>query len=85
MSSEVLTSHLIMVKLMSPFLSNATLTLLNAVNYNRSLFRICRGRFMPEITRRDLSRQEVYGYRISRRVDLNAKSRPLRRVNSKMV
>lgn len=46
------------------------------------LFRIGRGRFMREIARCDVSRQEVYGYRVSRRVDLNAKSRPLRRVNS---
>jgi len=36
-------------------------------------------------TLRDLSRQEVYGYRVSWRVDLNAKGRPLRHVNSEMV
>lgn len=68
------------------FLNNATLIFSGAVNCNTILFRIGRGRFMREISRCDLSlRQEVYGYRDSRRVDLNAKSRPLRRVNSKMV
>lgn len=80
---EALTSYLITIKLMSSLLNNAMLS--SAINYNTNLFRIGRGRFMREIARCDLSRQEVYGYRVSRRVDLNAKSRPLRRVNSKMI
>jgi hypothetical protein len=40
---------------------------------------------LREMTRRDLMQQEVYGYRVSWRVDLNAKGRPLCRVNSEMV
>lgn len=85
MSSEALTDHLITVKLVSPLLNNATLTLSSAINCNANPFCIGRGRFMREIARCDLSRQEVYEYHVSRRVDLNARSRPLCRVNSKML
>jgi len=56
----------------------------NIINCNTNLSRISRGRFVHEITRCDLSRQEVYGYRVLR-VDLNAKGRPLSRVNNEMV